>query len=167
MGRFAFTDDLITGYQDIDNHHKTIIELGNRIVGLPPFKINQVVFQDALKYLADYVLYHFTAEEYVMSMTNYPSTEYHILWHQRFKEDIADYRELGMIQGISQDLMLKISFAVEDWLMQHIRVTDRALASFLQQKGSDFDGRLPSVFALKAIHKLPPDFNERYVQALV
>ena len=164
MGRFELTGDLITGIQDIDEHHRTILELGNRVIDLPAIKTNRTLFEDALRFLADYVIYHFAAEECVMLATSYPNYDHHLRWHERFKCDISDYCGHAAAEDMSQDLRLKISFAIENWLLEHIRITDREFAKFLQQKGGSVPIRLPNARDLKDAGKLPEDVNERLMR---
>ncbi len=162
MRRFELTEDLLTGVEDIDAQHRVLLNLGNKVVDPSAIKGEEKIFTDALAFLGDYVVYHFVAEEYVMEAANYPHYEHHRLWHERFKQEVSRYVEQARREGITKDLRLKVSFAIEDWMLEHIRVTDRALANFLRQRESDVTVHLPDARTLKNAGKLPENFNEGY-----
>ena len=91
MKRFELTEDMLTGIPDIDAHHRTLLELGNRVMDTSIVKTgDKKVFDEALQFLADYVIYHFAAEEYVMSEYGYPHDGNHRQWHERFKGEVLD-----------------------------------------------------------------------------
>jgi hemerythrin len=160
MKRFEMTEDLLTGVEDIDEQHRTLLDLGNRVINPSAYKTDGAIFEDALKFLADYVIYHFAAEEYAMIESHFPNYEHHRQWHERFKKEVSDYVNRAQKEGMSKDLKLKVSFAIEDWLLGHIRITDGSLAKFLQQQKGGTPMHLPSVRALKDMGKLPAELNE-------
>jgi hemerythrin len=165
MRRLEMTEDLLTGVEAIDEHHKTLFQLGNRIINPSAYKKDGTIFEDALKFLADYVIYHFAAEEYVMIKYSFPKYEHHRQWHERFKQEISDCVNRAQTEGISKDIKLKVSFALENWLLEHIRITDRSFAKFLQQQKDGTSTHLPSIRTLKDMGKLPGEFNELSVWA--
>lgn len=165
MKRFAMTDDLITGIEDIDEHHKMILELGNQVIVPSAVKAGGPLFDNALQFLANYVIYHFAAEEFVMMECAFPQYDHHRQWHDRFKHEVLGYVNQVTKEGMSQDIRLKVSFAMENWLIEHVRITDRALATFLQQKAC-VPIHLPAVRALKEAGRLPEDFSEQLPQAI-
>jgi hemerythrin len=158
--RLELTEDLLTGVEGIDEHHRTLLELGNQVINPSAYKTDETIFEDALKFLADYVIYHFAAEEYVMIESNFPNYEHHRQWHENFKQEVSSCLNRAHTEGISKDLKLKVSFAVENWLLEHIQITDRSLAKFLQQQKGGISIHLPSVRALKDAGKLPVEFDE-------
>jgi hemerythrin len=165
MGRFELTADMMTGVQDIDEQHRNIVALGNKVTDLSAIRTDKALFEDALRFLADYVIYHFAAEEFAMLAVCYPNYDHHRRWHEHFKEDITNYYGQAKAKEISPDLRLKISFAIENWLQEHIRITDQEFAKFLQQKGGSVLIRLLKARDLKDAGKLPEDINERLTKA--
>jgi len=161
MRRFELTDDLLTGIQAIDSHHRRLIELGNAVIDPSAIKGDALNFEDALKFLTDYVIYHFAAEEDVMVESGFPHYETHRQWHERFKQDIMEYANQARVVGVPKDIKLRISFAIENWLLEHIRITDRSLAKYLQEQAGGTDIRLSSIQTLKKKGKLPDAFNGR------
>ena len=155
MKRLELTADLFTGITDIDEDHRELLEVGNRIVDPSFLKADIQTLEEALSFLEDYVLYHFAAEEYAMSYTGYPGIEKHSRLHKNFQNEISGYVNIGRTEGVTKELVLKISYAIEDWLIEHIRIADREFAKFLNPV------RLPSVRQLKEAGMLPQNFNEQ------
>ena len=165
MRRFELTKELLTGVDAIDKHHRTLLELGNRVIDPSAIKTDGPIFEDAIKFLSDYVMYQFAAEEYVMIESHYPNFEHHHRWHERFKGEVSAYADQAAVGGTTKDLKLKVSFAIENWMMEHIQITDRSLVQYLQQQQGSADIRLPSVRSLMDKGKLPGSFTERLVWA--
>jgi hemerythrin len=164
MDRFTLTDDLLTGVPDIDDQHRTLLALGNKVIDPSVIDKDGTIFRDALSFLAGYVLYHFAAEEHVMENAGYPRWEPHRQWHERFRAEIDGLIVSARKKGVSRALKLKISFAVENWLVEHIRITDRDLAEFLRQHAGGKVIRVPDVRTLKPAGAIPQDFDERFAK---
>ena len=161
MRRFELTEELLTGVEAIDNHHRALFELANRVVDPAVIKTEGPLFAEAVRFLSDYVLYHFAAEEQVMLDARFPHVESHRGWHDRFKQEIAGYADQAAAVGFTKELNLRVSFAIENWLTEHIRITDRGLADYLKERGEGADVRFPSVRALVEWGKLPQGLAER------
>jgi hemerythrin len=161
MKRFELTDDLLTGIADIDNQHRAILELGNRIMDPAAVKATGTEFEDAVSYLSTHVINHFIAEEFAMLQSGYPHYEHHRQWHDRFRQDVNGYAEQSRIEGMSKDLKLKISFALEKWLLEHVRIADRSLADYLKEEGHAGKVHLPSMESFKEKKQRPETFARR------
>jgi hemerythrin len=167
MGRFELTDDLLSDVPDIDDQHRALLELGNRVVGPEALKQGPAVFREALSFLAAYVRYHFAAEEHVMQNAGYPRLAQHRQWHDRFRQNIDGLAARANGSGVSRAIAIEVSFAIETWLLEHICITDRDMAAFLRQCSGGKNSRLPDVATLKKAGSIPDDFDERLVQVVV
>ena len=49
MGRFTLTEDMVTGILDIDEHHRILLDLGNRVIELSAIKTDRALFEEALR----------------------------------------------------------------------------------------------------------------------
>lgn len=165
MERFKLTPDLITGIKGIDAHHRTLFDMGNRVLEAASGKIvDDAVFGEALMFLDGYIIYHFAAEEHVMRGAGYPRYAAHRQWHERFRKEVSDLVALAQGKETSTALAARLAFMMEEWLIEHIRITDRDLAVFLQQKKDGALMLLPTVETLKMSGELPDDLDERFVQ---
>jgi hemerythrin len=159
MKKFEMTEGLMTGIEDIDDDHRQILELGNRIASPDFLNSDKATIHGVLSFLESYVIYHFAAEEYTMFAHGFPGFEIHCRWHEQFQQVISDYAKQGRKESISKELLLRLSFSIEDWLFEHIRIMDRSFADFLRKKaGSSI--RLPSIQILKDAGRLPKNFKE-------
>ncbi|MDD5168819.1 MAG: hemerythrin family protein [Syntrophales bacterium] len=160
MKRFEFTEDLYTGLADIDEDHRQLLETTNIITSSSFAKEDDRIIEDTLTFLGDYILYHFAAEEFAMSNAGYPGIENHSGWHKKFQQDISgDLNDIRM-SGPSKERILKISFAMENWFLEHIRNMDCAFARFLRESNSQH-APLAGVQSLKKAGRLPTNFNSR------
>ncbi len=166
MRRFELTDDLRTGLADIDDDHRALLELGNKIIDFSMIKKqDKAVFEQALTFLESYVIYHFAAEEYAMFENGYPGFQRHSRWHEQFRGEVSRYGGRARMEGASRALILEISFMIETWLLEHLRIMDRDFARFLQQKLGNA-ACLPTVHTLKTAGKLPENFDQRLMQGM-
>lgn len=161
MRKFEMTTDLITGMADIDNDHHEILELVNKIISPTFTNGDKVALEDTLSFLKSYVIYHFAAEEYSMFVQRYHGFEKHCNWHEHFKRLISDYVKEGESDGISKGFLLRLSFSIEEWFLEHIRIMDCDFAKFVNKKcGSS--ACLPDVKILRDEGRLPKDFDENF-----
>jgi hemerythrin len=112
-----------------------------------------------LTFLSNYVDYHFAAEENVMHSTGYERAEQHQHWHNTFRKEVASLVEQARTEGVSKGLKLKLSFAIENWLLDHIRITDRQLAQHLVHQSGLRVIELPSPKALVISGKISENID--------
>jgi hemerythrin len=165
MNRFVLTGDLITNVPDLDAQHRKLFEFANQVVDPSTLDQGADFFLKVVTFLAGYVDYHFAAEEMIMLETQFPRFELHHKWHVQFKSQVAEIAELAMNSGVSKALKLKVSFAVENWLLDHIRISDRELAKFLVHQRGTNAIVMPNAKRLKTAGLISKDFNEALLNA--
>ena len=131
MRKFELTPDLVTGVADIDAQHRTLLDLANRVIEAPE-DASPAIFHRALSFLANYIVDHFAAEEAAMDQTAYPGARFHREFHDRLRRETAGIVALAKQEGSSKKVKLTVQFMLEDWLIYHIRETDRELANHLR-----------------------------------
>jgi hemerythrin-like metal-binding protein len=161
MDRFVLTGDMLTNIKDIDEQHRVLFKLANQIVEPSTIERGPTFFREVVATLREYVHYHFAAEELTMQRAQYPRAELHRHWHDTFRTEVATIDDEAKAGGISKALKLRVSFAIENWLLEHIRISDRELAEFLVRKSGLHMIRLPDASALKAAGMIPDNFDER------
>ena len=165
MDRFVLTGDLLTHVSDIDAQHRTLLEFANQAVDPATIDRGAEYFLNVFSFLAGYVDYHFAAEEFLMREVHYPRYEPHHHWHDTFRAEVAQLIEMAKAAGVSKSLKLKVSFAIEDWVLGHIRVNDRELAEYLVRQSGLHVIQLPDAQTLKSAGVVPKYFDERLVKA--
>ena len=121
----AWSDDYALGLDEIDEQHKYLFSLINEVwLGL----VNKTNAETAMRLvtaLESYTVTHFSAEEAFMLEQRYSRFAEHKAEHEKFIGRIA--REKAAVAA-GKPLSLELVHFLRDWLVQHIRFTDRAYA---------------------------------------
>jgi hemerythrin len=131
MHQFELTPDLITGVAEIDAQHRVLFGLANDVLQMPDLGVNPALFRHAVSFFASYVIDHLAAEEAAMADTRYSGARFHKELHDRLRRECAAIVAHSKREGGRNVSKLSIYFMLEDWLIYHIRETDRELAGFL------------------------------------
>jgi len=130
----TWRDDLSIGVPEIDNQHKELIK---KIDGLfeacNKGKGKEEVVK-VIEYLGDYVKEHFGAEEALQRKYAYPGYETHKKIHDGFIENFSGLKAQLDREGVTPALIIQMNRLLIDWLMQHIKKTDKELGVFLKEK---------------------------------
>ncbi|MHB1393568.1 MAG: bacteriohemerythrin [Clostridia bacterium] len=130
----TWKEDLSIGVEQIDNQHKELI---GRIDGLFEACNKGKGKEEILKvidYLGDYVVTHFSDEEGLQKKYNYPEYNSHKLLHTQFIKDFRTLKDSLIKDGVSPSLIIKMNKLLIDWLLNHIKKTDKELAVFIKGK---------------------------------
>jgi len=126
-----FTDELKTGIDIFDEHHKRLIELINQTYNL----LRDGKREEAMRVFTDevvaYMEYHLTKEEEFMRSIGYPEYEQHKKAHEIFRKEILRLKpaiESGDVEAFRQ----KLAF-VWGWLYTHIAKTDKKYGKYYEQ----------------------------------
>jgi hemerythrin len=122
MPVIEWSDDLSVGVDVLDNHHKRLIELMNRLHDVLRTNDEDVV-GGVLGELIRYTYYHFGEEERLMEERAYPDLEAHRQSHRiiahHVREMEAEY-DANPRSLVAAELFEFLS----DWLIHHIRNED-------------------------------------------
>jgi hemerythrin len=131
--KVAWKDEYSVGIEIIDNDHKKLLDL---IIQL--FKVLNKAKKDEkaieiLDELIEYTVTHFNREEELMKKHEFPELEKHISEHENMRQKIKKFRENITINTnkVSSDALQFL----QDWLVNHITVTDQVYAKYLSDKG--------------------------------
>ncbi len=130
----AWNDNLSIGVDQIDNQHKELI---GRIDGLFDACNNGKGKEEVLKvidYLGAYVITHFSDEEGLQKKYGYPEYNSHKLLHTQFVKDFGILKDTLNKDGVTPMIIIKMNKLLIDWLLNHIKKTDKELAVFLKGK---------------------------------
>lgn len=158
MAQFKLTPDLLTGVGDIDEQHRKLFSLADRLIEAGSTSGDRLAVMQALAFLGGYVDYHFAAEELSMRDSNFPQYSEHRTFHESFREQVGDIAEEAR-NGAPAELMLRrVAALVTDWLLTHIRFMDRALAEHLMNQSTKNSIHLPSPERLRQEGLVPSDY---------
>ena len=114
-----------TGIPDIDQEHRLLFDAMNELIaafrrGDPRPEVRKVV-----DVLVNYTMEHLQSEEDWMRDHDFPGLEAHRLEHVAMKATV-----LGLVQQFEagEDLTMKVTVLMADWLQYHLDGSDLALA---------------------------------------
>ncbi|MCL2063561.1 MAG: bacteriohemerythrin [Candidatus Cloacimonetes bacterium] len=133
MPKIEWTDDLSVRIWAIDNEHKKLIMLINKLSDSMSQGQGQSVLAGILSELANYTKTHFKNEEALMEKHGYPKQDDHKKQHtelvNKLNELQSDYNS-GKIS-----LSLSIFNFLTSWIQNHIKKEDKRYSEFFIEKG--------------------------------
>ena len=134
-----WTDDMTVGVKKIDDQHKELFEKINDLVDAIRQHTCKYKISDVVKFLDDYIVFHFGEEEKYMQQHKYPGYPQHKAQHKLFMENFHELKkELPKLEGGkkpgSYDLSMETNQVVVDWILDHIASVDKELGEFLKDK---------------------------------
>ncbi len=129
---FIWKEDFAVKVPEIDEQHKALFDIGNKINDLLLDYHGQDSYDEImnqLEALAEYTKYHFHHEELMMEKYNYPDMEEHVKEHQDFIAYLEnlDYSSIDSEQKEAISELLKF---VASWIFKHILNTDFMYSEF-------------------------------------
>ncbi len=133
MGFIKWTSNYSVNIAEVDEQHKKLISLVNEMNDAMSVGKGRDVLGPVLTELVNYTVYHFTTEERLFQLYNYPDYEKHKKTHEDLTAKANKLQETFNAgnKTITIDVMLFLS----DWLNVHILVEDMKYGTFLNSKG--------------------------------
>jgi len=120
-------DSLLTGIPEVDHQHKRLIEILNELYAAMHQGRSSEILDKILEELVSYTHYHFRTEEQLMEQHKYAEMAFHKLQHERFiakVNEFLDKKSKGQV-----GLGLEIANFLKEWLLNHIKGTDKKLST--------------------------------------
>ncbi len=140
----AWSDDYALQLPEIDEQHKYLFRLINEVWLAVANKADREKALAVISALEHYTVTHFAAEEAFMREQQYSRYHEHRAEHEKFVARIA--LEKSSVKAGSF-LSLELVHFLRDWLVQHIRFSDRAYADeFRDREKAAMKGSLAKFF---------------------
>jgi hemerythrin len=134
---YQWDSSLETGYEKVDNQHKQLIAALNAIIEASKNgKGDDEIFK-TLDFLTGYTIMHFSDEEKLQVKYNYPDYLIHKRYHDDFKVTVGTLTKEIVSKGPSEDMVAKVTTAVGDWLLNHIKGDDFRMAAFVKARAAE------------------------------
>ncbi len=132
---FVWDDSLSVGIISIDDQHKVLISLVNRLNAAMKKQMSETVMGEILAELVRYTTTHFATEEELFKRYRYHEPEYsqHLQAHAEFIKTLSEIKQKHA-EG-DGTVPLKVLSLLRRWLVDHIKDIDKRYAPFLLQKG--------------------------------
>jgi len=134
---FKWKDSYKCNIKEIDEQHKKLFELGEKIADLASLNDEYDHYDEIMEIfneLKDYTAYHFKHEEELMKAYDYDNYESHKIEHDFFIKKLARLERKDLEGEQNKAVMELVSF-VADWISGHILKTDMQYKDFFNSKG--------------------------------
>lgn len=126
-----WSDEYTLGIEELDRHHKIIfMHLKNYLREINENR-GYEEFQSTVKFLTNYAVFHFEAEEELMKEIDYPKYEKHKEEHDKTKERIKD-----LLLRIKQEKTIspiELYYFISNWITSHILEEDKQIKKFMDK----------------------------------
>ena len=129
-----WTDELSVGIEEIDEQHKVLVNLINKMHTAIEEHHGSDVVSEILSELADYTKIHFAVEESLMRILDYPGYEDHKVIHDELLDNVLELQKKVAFgkTAISFELM----HFLKSWLSKHIMEEDMQYTGFFIAAGA-------------------------------
>ena len=130
---FRWTEKYSVNIAALDNQHKRLFAIINELNQALANGEGKAATDSVLRKLVDYAKAHFVAEEELLAEHKFPEAASHRVEHDKFTQSMAKFRadHRAGKPGVPVSLILFL----QDWLKEHILVSDKAYTSFLNARG--------------------------------
>lgn len=124
-----WNDEFSVGYAKIDDQHKMMLELLNKLFFIFGKGMERQEFLKILKETNDYAAMHFSFEEALMTGAGYPGLEAHLAVHERYRLEVRRFvTELVRDDRVSPEELFQF---LKNWWRGHILNTDSAYSPYV------------------------------------
>ena len=132
MALVYWTQDLNTGFADVDEQHQILVDHFNKLDDA--FKsADYEATKKELQDLIDYTIFHFGEEEKMLEAAHYRMTEPHKKVHANF------IKKMGELQGRFENgditALQEVLDMCDGWLFRHIRLNDHGYIADVKAAG--------------------------------
>lgn len=131
MSYFTWTNELDLGVDKMNDEHKVLIDLMNKLYDNDKRGANKAIITSDLEKLMSWTKEHFQHEEEFMESFNYPKINQHKLIHQKLIKDLTKHYE-DYKAGSSPNLSEGFYSFLKLWLQAHIMGIDMQYGRHLQ-----------------------------------
>jgi hemerythrin-like metal-binding protein len=129
----VWNDKLSVGVKAIDDDHKVLLGLANKLWDSITAERGKQVLDDILDELVKYTTYHFEREEQLFAYTSYPDASEHKKQHDDLTKRVLEIQK--RYREGAPALTLEVMNFLKDWLYDHILRSDVRFGPYLNSKG--------------------------------
>lgn len=122
-----------TGIPDIDKEHQVLFTLINSLHDNVEASSTHEAIRNTIDALVDYVDYHFSREEGLLSDCGYQDRDKHIAGHRKLQSQLESFRQTFEADPDAFDMEGFMTFLTQ-WLQGHILQSDMAYIPCIQRR---------------------------------
>ena len=130
-----WTEDLLTGYEEVDEMHKEIVHLANELYGaivVPGTKQEEI--QKTIEELKYILISHLEIEAEIFKKYNLEDYERHVGLHEEIKREVERIGELELPFLVKTLMMNQLAVY---YIKNHLVIEDKACIKELNQKRNE------------------------------
>ena len=131
---FVWTDRYSVQVDVLDDHHKKLFDLMNRLHVALLERRGKEVIGEVLNELLEYTVYHFGEEETLMEKAGCPGLNAQKSAHEEFISTLREYKEKHE-KGFGAFITTSVMVTLNDWLVSHIGRMDKLYGEPMHQAG--------------------------------
>lgn len=133
MAIIDWSDEYSVSVKEMDEQHKKLIAMINELNEAMKSGKGKDVMEKILKNLVDYTVTHFASEEKLMQSGDYPGYLAQKSQHEALTKQVIEF-QTKYHEGKAV-LSVEIMSFLKDWLVNHIKGSDKKYGPFLNKKG--------------------------------
>ncbi len=131
--KLSWKPEYSVGIVAFDEEHKKLLELIQQMFKALRRMPGKDEAADVIEELRQYTERHFAGEEELMEQHGYPGLEKHRKEHEEMKRKVGEFQEKFEENSVS--VSKEVLRYLQNWLINHINVTDKKYTEFLNNKG--------------------------------
>ena len=133
MAFIVWDEIYATGIVSIDDQHKHLISLLNRMFEALLQKRGKEEVSYVIEEMNRYAVYHFHAEESLMEQAEYPDLAEHRIYHDAFNAKVNDFSY--KYNQNDDALSAEVTIFLTNWLNEHLSTIDQKYVPWLKKAG--------------------------------
>ncbi len=117
------------GVDSIDAQHIELFRMTEGLIKAIDSHATADVYQKALGFLKDYVVYHFNDEEKYQASIGYAGMAEHQREHRNFTQTVLDYEQKLIADGFDIHTLKDLAGTLTAWLIYHVADTDQKIVA--------------------------------------
>ena len=130
----AWSDTYATGIEMIDKQHRELVKLTNDLFRACMYgnETAQGVFKESMSRMVEYVRFHFSTEQKLLELVNYPDFHNHKKQHETMVYNILEaVKEHNKGVKFAPNHFTR---TLKDWIFSHIAVFDKDYAIYINEQ---------------------------------
>ena len=133
MEEIVWTNGFSVGVADLDEQHRKIIDLINKLIQVQDLSVDSQVLQDALAEMLKYSGQHLRYEEKLLLDNSYPDFDNHKKFHEEYMHKVGRFSISAM--EADNTVPRDVINYLKNWWEHHILIEDMKYRSFFKDKG--------------------------------
>lgn len=133
MSIITWSDEYSVDIQEIDEQHKKLISIINKLYEALAAKKERDRVTEVLNELVEYTKVHFAVEETLMRVFHYEEYDAHKEIHDRIVNRVLDFQK--KFNAGNDEVGMELLMFLKDWLFDHIQKVDTRYSKHFQKHG--------------------------------